>query len=256
MIQVTQIPARSDNYIYLLHETESGQTAAVDPADAEPVLRVLREKGWRLDYIFNTHHHGDHIGGNRELKQLTGCRIVAAHADRHRIPDIDQAVADGDEVKLGESSWRIIETPGHTVGHIVFYCAAQGLLFCGDTLFAMGCGRLFEGSAAQMYQSLHILKNLPPDTKVYCAHEYTLTNARFAMTLEADNPELQKRRREVEELRRQNLSTLPATIGLELATNPFLRTESPAIRKSLAMAADAEPAAVFARIRQLKDQFS
>lgn len=255
MLEIIQIPALNDNYIYLLHEPVSGETAAVDPAEAEPVLAALQEHGWKLTYILNTHHHADHVGGNLALKRETGCKIVAAKIDSPRIPGIDIEVKHGDTIRLGDQTLEIITTPGHTLGHIVYYCASAEILCCGDTLFAMGCGRLFEGSAEQMWQSLQLLKALPVSTKVYCAHEYTQANARFAASLEADNPELRKRIIEVDHLRSQNLSTLPSTIGLELATNPFFRENSPAIRRTIGMDDDTPAVAAFAAIRRLKDQF-
>lgn len=255
MLEIIQLPALSDNYIYLLHEPVSGETAVVDPADAEPVLSALRKKDWRLSHILNTHHHADHVDGNLPLKRLTGCKIVGAKADRQRIPGIDIEVEDGDQIRLGEQTLEIIATPGHTLGHIAYYCAESQALFCGDTLFSMGCGRLFEGTAEQMWHSLQRLKALPASTRVYCAHEYTQANGRFAVSLEAGNPELQKRIREVEHLRSQNLSTLPSTLALETATNPFLREDSPAIRGAIAASEDDSPIEVFARIRLLKDRF-
>jgi hydroxyacylglutathione hydrolase len=178
MLEIVTLPVLDDNYIYLVHEPLSGETAAVDPAVAEPVLMQLRQNNWKLTTIFNTHHHSDHIGGNLELKRQTGCRIIASEHDRHRIPGIDQTVNEGDVVSLGKQQARILFTPGHTLGHIVYYFEQDKLLFCGDTLFAMGCGRLFEGTADQMWQSLQKLKTLPPDTQIYCTHEYTLNNGR------------------------------------------------------------------------------
>lgn len=255
MLDIHQLPALSDNYIYLLHEPDSGEIAVVDPAVAEPVLKTLQKKGWQLNYIFNTHHHGDHVGANLQLKQSIGCKIVGAAADSHRIPGIDIALSDGETISLGRQSFQVIETPGHTSGHIVYYCAKSQALFCGDTLFSMGCGRLFEGSAEQMWQSLQKLKALPGDTRVYCAHEYTQANGRFALTVEADNPDLQKRIAEVAELRHRNQSTLPSTIALELATNPFLREDSPSLRQAVAANNTDSPAQVFAKVRLLKDQF-
>jgi hydroxyacylglutathione hydrolase len=255
MLEIIQLPALTDNYIYLLHEPISGETAVVDPADAGPVFVALQEKGWPLSYVLNTHHHADHVDGNLQLKRQTGCKIVGAKADRQRIPGIDIEVGHGDKIRLGDETLQIIATPGHTLGHIAYYCAESEALFCGDTLFSMGCGRLFEGSAEQMWQSLQLFKALPPSTKVYCAHEYTQANGRFALTLEADNPALQQRIDEVDRLRSQNLSTLPSSIGLELATNPFFRENSASIRQAVA-ANDAESAAeVFARVRRSKDQF-
>ncbi len=205
MLEIVQIPVLSDNYIYLLHDADSGETAAVDPAQSEPVIAFLKGKGWQLNYIFNTHHHDDHVGGNRQLKQQTGCRVIAASVDRHRIPGIDIEVNDGDQIQLGNQSFEIISTPGHTSGHLVYYCRNSEALFCGDTLFSMGCGRLFEGSAEQMWQSLQKLKSLPASARVYCAHEYTQANGRFALTLEADNIQLKMRMQEVDRLRLQNL---------------------------------------------------
>lgn len=255
MLEIIQLPALTDNYIYLLHEPVSGETAAVDPADAEPVIVALREKGWRLSYIFNTHHHGDHVDGNLQLKRQTGCKIVGAKTDNRRIPGIDIEVEHGDQLRLGEQIFEIIATPGHTLGHIVYYCAESEALFCGDTLFSLGCGRLFEGSAEQMWNSLQRLKALPGSTRIYCAHEYTQANGRFARTLEADNLQLQARLSEVDRLRNQQLSTLPSTIALELATNPFLREDSPSIRSVVAASEADSPIEVFARIRHMKDQF-
>lgn len=255
MLTIDYLPVLNDNYIYLLHESSTQKTAVVDPALAEPVIEMLKERGWRLDYIFNTHHHGDHVGGNLQLKQATGCKIIGAAADRARIPGIDIAVNEGDQIQLGSFNFKIINTPGHTLGHIVYYCAESQALFCGDTLFSLGCGRLFEGTTVQMWQSLQKLKALPGDTHIYCTHEYTQANGRFALTLEADNPDLQQRMRDVAELRAANRPTLPSTIALELATNPFLREHSPALRKAV-MANEADTAAqVFAKARLLKDRF-
>ncbi len=254
MLQILLIPVLTDNYIYLLHDEASGKTAAVDPALAEPVLAALQEKQWQLNYVFNTHHHSDHVGGNLPLKQATGCKIVGAANDRSRIPGIDIHVVHGDEVHLGEVSFRVIATPGHTSGHIVYYSEDSQSLFCGDTLFSLGCGRLFEGSAEQMWQSLQSLKSLPGNTRVYCAHEYTQANGRFALTVDAGNAALQQRLSEVTALRARQLPTLPSTIELELATNPFLREDSSQIRSNIG-AVDDIPSHVFAKIRLLKDQF-
>lgn len=255
MLEIIQLPALTDNYIYLLHDSVSGETAAVDPAVAEPVLDALRKNGWNLNYIFNTHHHGDHVGANLQLQKLTGCKIVGAAADWHRIPGIDITVSEGQTVALGQHQFDILETPGHTNGHIVYYCADSKALFCGDTLFSLGCGRLFEGSAAQMWQSLQKLKALPGDTLVYCAHEYTQANGRFALTVEAENPALQERVKEVAELRQQHRATVPSTIALELETNPFLREHSASLRQAVGTASNDSPTDVFAKVRSLKDQF-
>lgn len=254
MLKILQIPVLNDNYVYLLQDSGSGLTAAVDPAVAEPVLDAIAGQGWHLDFILNTHHHGDHVGGNRELKQKTGCKIVGAKADKRRIPGIDIGVEDGDVFRLGETVFEVIETPGHTSGHIVYYSADAGVLFCGDTLFAMGCGRLFEGTAEQMWASLRKLKELPAATRVYCAHEYTLNNGRFALTVEADNAALQRRMAEVRQIRSENRPTVPFTIGEELETNPFFRADTLSMQESLGMAG--QPAlAVFTELRSRKDVF-
>lgn len=254
MLEIIQLPVLNDNYIYLLHDADSGETAAIDPAVAEPVREVLQSKGWRLNYIFNTHHHGDHVGGNLQLKQQTGCKVVGANSDKARISGLDIGIEDGDEIRLGSHVFKVMATPGHTLGHIVFYGADSQTLFCGDTLFSLGCGRLFEGSAEQMWQSLQRLKALPESTRIYCAHEYTHANGRFALSVEADNPALQQRLAEVAELRRQNQSTLPSTLAQELATNPFLREHSTSIRQAVNGENDS-PAEIFAKVRRLKDQF-
>jgi hydroxyacylglutathione hydrolase len=254
MLEILQIPVLEDNYVYLLHEPDSGATAAVDPAVAGPVLEALDARGWRLSHVLNTHHHGDHVGGNLALKAATGCAIVGAAGDRHRIPGIDLFFGDGDEFRLGAVSARILEVPGHTSGHIAFWFEDAAALFCGDTLFALGCGRLFEGSAEQMWRSLERLRALPPQAKVFCAHEYTQANARFALTLEPGNAALCERARRVEALRREGLATVPSSLGEELATNPFLRPESPEIREGLGLP-DAPEVEVFAEIRRRKDVF-
>ncbi len=254
MLGITFIPVLNDNYVYLINDPVTRKTAVVDPAVAPPVLHVLAKNQWRLDFIFNTHHHGDHVGGNLALQRQTGCTVIAAAADRHRIPGIDIGVSDGDTVQLGGHTIRIIATPGHTSGHIVYHFADDNLLFCGDTLFAMGCGRLFEGSAEQMWRSLQKLKALPADTQVYCAHEYTLANGRFALSLEPNNPALQRRMIKVHELRRQGRPSLPSTLADEMATNPFFREDSEALQASISMIGQ-EPLAVFTQTRRLKDNF-
>jgi hydroxyacylglutathione hydrolase len=254
MLDIIQIPVLTDNYIYLLHDTVSGETAAVDPALAEPVLDVLKQRGWQLTYILNTHHHDDHVGGNLELKRATGCQIIGSAADKHRIPAIDRCVSDGEQITIGSHSAQVLETAGHTSGHIVYYFAGDNALFCGDTLFVMGCGRLFEGSAEQLWKSLQTLKALPADTRVYCAHEYSESNARFALSVDADNVVLQEKTRLIQQRRAENLPTVPSTIGDELATNPFFREDSSEIRASL-HCMDNAPVEVFAKLRRLKDHF-
>ncbi|MGR9072076.1 MAG: hydroxyacylglutathione hydrolase [Gammaproteobacteria bacterium] len=254
MPTISQLPVLNDNYIYLVHDPDSGETAAVDPAVADAVLEVLNTNGWHLNFIFNTHHHWDHVGANLELKEKTGCRIIASAHDRSRIPGIDRTVTEGDAVFLGRHRADIMETPGHTLGHIVYYFAEDRALFCGDTLFVMGCGRLFEGTPEQMLQSLNKLKKLPEDTRVYCAHEYTQNNGRFALLVEPDNADLQSTMREVDFLRSQNRPTVPSTIGRERSTNPFFRTDCASVRNHIGMR-NGTPLEVFAEIRNRKDRF-
>ncbi len=255
MLNIIQIPVLTDNYIYLLHDPVTGETAVVDPALGQPVLDVLNEKGWRLTYILNTHHHWDHVGGNLELKQKTGCKIIGAQSDRDRIPGIDIGVSEDDVIALGGHPARVISTPGHTSGHIVYHFAEDGALFCGDTLFVMGCGRLFEGAPEQMWNSLQKLKAMPPSTRIYCTHEYTQTNGRFALSVEPDNSQLQQKMLEVQRLRAENKPTVPSTIEQELATNPFFREDSLALQKTINRV-NCLPVEVFAEVRRLKDTFN
>ncbi len=254
MLEITQLPVLNDNYIYLIHDPDSGETAVVDPALANPVLDELANKNWHLTYIFNTHHHWDHVGGNLELKQKTGCQIIASKSDKNRIPGIDLTVQENDRIMLGNHLVVIFETPGHTSGHIVYFFPEDKLLFCGDTLFVMGCGRLFEGTPEQMWQSLEKLKKLPDSTKIYCTHEYTQTNARFALTIEPENQALIAKAHQVDELRAQDLPTVPSTIAEELLTNPFLRTDSPDLQSTINMQG-ASLVEIFAEIRRRKDSF-
>ncbi|CAL1240790.1 hydroxyacylglutathione hydrolase [Candidatus Methylocalor cossyra] len=253
-MEILQIPVLKDNYVYLLHEPASGATAAVDPAVAEPVLEALAARGWRLTHILNTHPHGDHVDGNWTLKRETGCRVLGAEQDRDRIPGLDVGLGEGDEVALGAARAQVLSVPGHTAGHLAYWFPEQAALFPGDTLFALGCGRLLGGTAEQLWQSLDRLRQLPPATRIYCAHEYTQANGRFARTVEPDNPALAARLAQVDELRRQGQPTVPSTLAEELATNPFLRPESPEIRRRLGLEA-APPEVVFAALRRRKDIF-
>ena len=250
---IRQIPVLKDNYVYLLHEPETKATAAVDPSVAPPVMTALARENWNLTHILNTHHHNDHTGGNRELKAATGCVIVGPRADRDRIPAIDIDVAEGETYRFGTEDARVYDVPGHTRGHIAYWFAGSRALFCGDTLFLMGCGRLFEGTPQQMWQSLSKLKALPPETRVFCAHEYTQANARFAVTVEPQNAALIARAKHVDEMRAQGQSTVPASLGEELATNPFLRADLPALQADAGAPGDA--VATFAAIRRRKDNF-
>jgi hydroxyacylglutathione hydrolase len=253
-LEIEQIPALSDNYVYLLHEPRAGITAVVDPALAAPVLERLSARGWQLDWILSTHHHADHTGGNLELKQATGCRIAGPKADAARIPGIDLGLAEGDRFELGDAEAVVFETPGHTSGHISYWFADAGALFCADTLFSLGCGRLFEGTPAQMWRSLSKFAALPDDALVYCAHEYTQANARFALSVDPDNPALRARAAEVDRLRAAGRPTVPSTLGGERAANPFLRPHDPAIRQRLGLQ-NASDVDVFAELRRRKDRF-
>ncbi|MGZ8189024.1 MAG: hydroxyacylglutathione hydrolase [Methylosarcina sp.] len=254
MLEIVSLPVLTDNYIHIIHDSVSSETAAVDPALAPPVLEFLERKGWRLTAIFNTHHHWDHVNGNLELKQQTGCTIIGGHEDWDRIPGIDRAVQEGDTVSLGRHQADILFTPGHTRGHIVYHFADDRLLFCGDTLFSMGCGRLFEGTAEQMWHSLQKLKALPGDTRIYCTHEYTQTNGRFALTMEPENPALQRRMEEVNQLRLHGQPTIPTTVEEEWATNPFFREDSLELQKNIHMTRRT-PIEIFEETRRLKDRF-
>lgn len=240
MLEFERLPMLADNYSWLLLDTASGTSAVVDPPEAGPVLARLEAQGRGLDWVLATHHHADHIAGIPELVTRTGCRVVGAAADAHRIPHLDVSVRDGDSFRLGESVARILETPGHTSGHITYWFEADRLLFCGDTLFALGCGRLLEGTPETMWASLQKLLALPDDARVCCGHEYTQSNARFALTVEPENEALRRRAREVDALRARGEATVPSPLGLERATNPFLR------------AGDARR---FAEIRAAKDRF-
>ena len=254
MLVIEQIPVLSDNYVYLVHEPDSNLTAVVDPAVTAPVVETLRARGWRLTHILNTHHHHDHVGGNLELKAATGCTIVGPKADRDRIPGIDVELGDGDVFRFGSSVALVYDVPGHTRGHIAYHFASDHALFCGDTLFALGCGRMFEGTPPQMWHSLERLRALPGDTLVYCAHEYTQSNGRFALSVEPGNAALQARMREVDARREQGLPTVPSTIADERATNPFLRPESTELQAALGVAG--RPLhEVFGETRARKDDF-
>lgn len=253
-LEVHQFPSRSDNYGVLVHDKATGATAAIDAPDAEELLAALHEKGWKLTHILTTHHHGDHTAGNAAVKRATGCTIVGPAKEAESIPGIDVTVREGDRVEIGGATARVIETPGHTRGHVSYHFPGDELVFVGDTLFSVGCGRLLEGDAKTMWSSLEKLAKLPPETTLYCGHEYTDANCRFALTVEPENDVLQARAKEVAKLAERGAPALPTTIKQELATNPFLRPSSPAIQKRLGM--EGRPLnEIFGEIRRRKDQF-
>jgi hydroxyacylglutathione hydrolase len=253
-LQIRQFPCLSDNYGFLVHDPDTGETATIDTPDADRILAVAEAAGWTITQIWNTHHHFDHAGGNAAIRAATGAKIIAPGYDAHRIPDISLKVGDGDTVNLGTHAARVHYTPGHTLGHVCYHFADDGLAFVGDTLFALGCGRLFEGSPQQMWASLSRLAGWPDETRIYCAHEYTQANAAFAVTVDPDNRDLAAYAAQVEAERARGEPTVPTTIGAEKAANPFLRAADPAIRKHLRLET-ADNAEVFAEIRRRKDAF-
>jgi hydroxyacylglutathione hydrolase len=253
-LEIEMFPCLADNYGFLLHDAAADVTAAVDTPDVDAILAALDRRGWRLTHIFNTHHHMDHAGGNLALKERTGCEIVGPRNDAARIPGIDIGVGDGDAYSFGSFRVEVRETPGHTRGHIVYHFPEAAVAFVGDTLFAMGCGRLFEGSPAEMWGSLQKILSWPDETRIYCAHEYTAANGRFALTVEPDNAALRARMEAVERARARDEATVPTTLGLEKATNPFLRPASAGLRRTIGLA-DGDDVEVFARTRALKDAF-
>lgn len=257
-LEIYQFPCLSDNYGVLIHDGVSGATVSIDAPDAAPVLAALTAKNWKLTEIWVTHHHMDHVQGIPALKaQFPKAQVTAPASEASRITalniPVDRQVKEGDIIYIGTSEANIIATPGHTAGHIVYYFSEEDLLFAGDTLFAMGCGRVFETPAAVMWDSLCKLAALPEQTQVYCGHEYTLSNARFALTIEPGNTLLQNRAAQVTQLRQDGHPTVPTTIGLELATNPFLRAEEPTVQQGVGMH-DADAAIVFAEIRERKNR--
>lgn len=253
-LTVELIPCLTDNYAYLLHDPADGLCAVVDPSEAAPVKRALAARELKLTHILNTHHHFDHTGGNVPLKQEFGALVVGPEKDRERIPALDIGVDESAPWQFGSHVARILEIPAHTRAHIAFVFADEGNAFTGDTLFAMGCGRLFEGTPQMMWSSLSKLMQLADDTRVYCGHEYTQSNGRFALTVEPNSSALQARMREVDGKRAQGAPTIPSTMGLEKKTNPFLRPDSPEIRRELNME-DADNVEVFAELRRRKDSF-
>jgi len=254
-LEIQQIPVLTDNYVYLARCPETGQCAVVDPAVSASVIAALDNQDGSANLILNTHHHADHVGGNEEIKaEYPDCMIYGSIVDRGRIPGLDIAVRDGDEVAIGKCKGAVINVPGHTKGHIAYYFADSKALFCGDTLFSMGCGRLFEGTPEQMWSSLKKLRALPDDTRVYCAHEYTNANAKFALHLEPRNFAVKQRAETVKALHNQGEPTVPSLLGEEKKTNPFLRCDDIGFLKNAGLMGLGAVSA-FAEIRRRKDMF-
>jgi len=227
-IDIVRIPVLSDNYVWLVHDAASGETVVVDPAVADPVLAEAKARGWTISAIWNTHWHPDHTGGNAEIKAATGCTIFGPAAEAERIPTLDQKIAEGDCVHIGGHAAQVLDVPAHTAGHIAYYLPTAKAAFVGDTLFAMGCGRLFEGTADQMFANMQKLAALPGETRVYCAHEYTQSNGRYALVAEPENKAIVERMAQVDAARARGEATVPTSIADELATNPFMRATSAA----------------------------
>ncbi|WP_373504151.1 hydroxyacylglutathione hydrolase [Aestuariivirga sp.] len=253
-LEMHQFICRSDNYGLLVHDHKSGATASIDAPDAVEIEKQLRKRGWQLTHIFSTHHHGDHVEGNAALKNQFSCVIIGPRAEADRIPGIRTKVSGGEAFTWAGREVKVLACLGHTLGHIAYHIPSEYSVFAGDTLFSLGCGRVFEGTLEQMYHSVTQFKTLSPSTYLYCGHEYTEANARFALSIEPMNRMLQQRASIVATLRREGKMTCPSTIGEELKANPFLRTDSPEIRRNLNMetATDAD---VFAELRRRKDSF-
>ncbi|CAN8295363.1 unnamed protein product [Cochlearia groenlandica] len=254
-MQIELVPCLSDNYAYILRDEETGTVGVVDPSEAVPIMDALKKNGQNLTYILNTHHHYDHTGGNLELKDRYGAKVVGSSVDRDRIPGIDIALKDGDKWLFAGHEVHVMETSGHTLGHISFYFPGARAAFTGDTLFSLSCGKLFEGTPEQMLASLQKIGSLPDDTSIYCGHEYTLSNAKFALSIEPTNEVLQSYAAYVAELREKKLPTIPTTMKMEKACNPFLRTRNTDIRRALGIPETADEAEALGIIRRAKENF-
>ena len=253
-MQITPIPCLTDNYAYIINDSTSKIVGVVDPSEASPIISFLNKKNLKLNYILNTHHHFDHIGGNAELKKLYNAKVVGFIGDKHRIPGIDIALNDNEKWTFGNSLVEILHIPGHTLGHICFFFENEKIAFTGDTLFSLGCGRIFEGDHKQMLQSINKIKKLPKNTNIYCGHEYTYKNAEFCMKYDSDNVNLKKKFETIKKLRSENLPTIPTTLADELSTNIFLRCDQNGLKIKLNMKNE-EDFKVFKKVRDLKDNF-
>ena len=253
-LEIVTVPCLSDNYAFLAHDATTGETALIDAPEAGPILSELDARGWRLTHVLLTHHHWDHVDGLADILDRHPAKVVGAAADAHRLPSLDVQVSEGDRFDIGGEPVEVFDVSGHTIGHVAYYMPQSHAVFTADSLMALGCGRLFEGSAEQMWASLSKLAALPDDTLVCSGHEYTQSNARFALTVDPENPALQRRAAEIEAARAAGRPTVPSLLGLEKATNPFLRATDPAIQAHLGTLG-ADPAQVFAEIRAGKDRF-
>ena len=253
-MQIIPIPCLTDNYAYIINDDAYKIVGVVDPSEASPIITFLRKKNLKLNYILNTHHHFDHIGGNIELKKLYGAKVIGFVDDKHRIPGIDITLKDNSNWIFGNSTVKILHIPGHTLGHICFFFEKEKIVFTGDTLFSLGCGRIFEGDHKQMLASLNKIKKLPKDTKIYCGHEYTYKNAEFCIKYDGDNTDLKKKFEKIKKLRSVGLPTLPTTLEEELKSNIFLRCNQNNLKIKLNMK-NQEDLKVFRKVRDLKDSF-
>jgi len=253
-MQIIPISCLTDNYAYIISDDSFKTVGVVDPSEAQPVISFLEKKNIKLNYILNTHHHFDHIGGNSELKKKYNAKVLGFAGDKHRIPEIDITIKDNEKWMFGNSSVRILHVPGHTLGHICFFFEKEKIAFTGDTLFSLGCGRIFEGDHKQMLDSLNKIKNLPRETKIYCGHEYTYKNAEFCMKYENNNINLKKKFEKIKKLRSQNLPTIPSVLEEELKSNIFLRCDQKELKNKLNMK-NQEDLEVFRKVRDLKDSF-
>ena len=252
--EIRLFPCLKDNYGVLLHDSDTGATAAIDAPEAAPVEAALKATGWKLTDILVTHHHADHTGGIEALKKKYGCRVVAPEKEAAKIPAVDETVHEGDGIVVGNLAGKVIETPGHTLGHIAYWFPKDDVAFVGDTLFSIGCGRVIEGTPEMMWNSLKKLRSLPNETQIYCGHEYTAANIKFALSIDAENPVLEARAAQVQQLREEGAPTIPVSIGDEKLANPFLRADVADLAADIGMAGK-PPAEVFAEIRGRKDRF-
>ena len=253
-MQITTIPCLTDNYAYIINDDKTKTIGVVDPSEAKPIIYYLEKENLKLNYILNTHHHFDHIGGNTELKKKYNAKVIGFAGDKHRIPGIDIAIKDNEKWLFGNSKVKILHIPGHTLGHICFFFEKEKIVFTGDTLFSLGCGRIFEGDYKQMLSSLNKIKELPKDTKIYCGHEYTYKNAEFCLKYDENNINLKKKFEKIKKLRSENLPTIPSSLEDELKSNIFLRCDKNELKIKLNMK-NQEDFKVFKKVRDLKDHF-